>query len=275
MSPITRIGGPDAGRGTQAEYLSPGRFDGKVALVTGAGSGIGRATAIRLAAEGAVVACLEVNEENLESTVKAIAADERSGHGSARAYHCDVTSEDSVGTAVAAATADLGPITVVCNVAGIGGFANAEEQSMEGWNRMIAVNLTGTFLICRATLPNLLVHGGSITNVVSTAGMMGQPYSAAYCASKGGVHLMTKALAVEFVDRGIRVNGVAPGCVDTPMIHDFGYPKDANPKAMDRIMSEMGFCTPAEIASAIAFIASDEAGYISGAILSVDGALTS
>jgi NAD(P)-dependent dehydrogenase (short-subunit alcohol dehydrogenase family) len=270
MREIKNFGSPDAVRGTAVETISPGRFAGKIALVTGAGSGIGRATALRLAAEGAAVACIDVNAENLKSVEK----DLSEAGATVAVYECDVTDETSVGSTVAAATKALGTIDVVCNVAGVGVFSHTTEQTLEGWNRMIGVNLTGTFLVCRATLPGLLEVGGSITNVVSTAGMMGQPYSAAYCASKGGVRLLTMALAVEYVDSGVRVNGIAPGMVDTPLVHEFGFPEGANFKLMDRLMTPMGACTPAEVASAIAFIASDEAGYISGAILSIDGALT-
>ena len=103
---------------------------------------------------------------------------------------------------------------------------------------------------------------------------MGQAYSAAYCASKGGVTQLTRALAVEYIDKGVRVNGVAPGGVDTPLVWNFGLPDGANPKQLDRLMTPMGFCTPAEIAGAICYMASDEAAYASGAILSVDGGLT-
>jgi NAD(P)-dependent dehydrogenase (short-subunit alcohol dehydrogenase family) len=269
MSPLSRFGMPDAERGTDVAYLSPKRFDGKSAIVTGAGSGIGRATARRLAAEGARVACLDINEENIAAVVKEI----NEAGGVAQGYRCDVTNETSVGECVSQTNGDLGPVTVVCNVAGIGGFSHTVDQSLEGWNKMIAVNLTGTFLVCRATLPVLLEHGGSITNVCSTAGVMGQPFSAAYCASKGGVHLLTKALAVEYIERRVRVNAVAPGGVDTPLVHNFDFPEGANPKALDRIMTPMGYCSPAEVAGAIVYLASDEAGYISGSILSVDGAL--
>ncbi|HEY1733447.1 MAG TPA: SDR family oxidoreductase, partial [Acidimicrobiales bacterium] len=187
---------------------------------------------------------------------------------------CDVTDEASVIDAVAQATSELGPITAVCNVAGIGRFAHTVDQTLDGWEKILAVNLTGTFLVIRATLPNLLAHGGSITNVVSTTGVMGQAYSAAYSASKGGVGMMIKALAVEYVDKGVRINGVAPGGVDTPLVWEFGLPEGADPKQLDRMMTPMGFCSPAEVASAIAYLASDEAAYISGAILSVDGALS-
>jgi NAD(P)-dependent dehydrogenase (short-subunit alcohol dehydrogenase family) len=271
MSPIKFPGAPDRDRGTAAEHISPGRFAGKVALVTGAGSGIGHATARRLAAEGATVACLDIAADAVGATVEQISAESAGG---ARAYSCDITDEASVADTVARANMDLGAVTVVCNVAGVGGFANTTEATLADWNRVIAVNLTGTFLVCRATLPSLLEHGGSITNVTSTAGVMGQPFSAAYCASKGGVSLLTKALAVEYVARGVRVNGVAPGGVDTPLLHDFGLPEGADGKAIERLMTPMGYCTPAEVAASIVFLASDEAGYISGSILSIDGALS-
>jgi NAD(P)-dependent dehydrogenase (short-subunit alcohol dehydrogenase family) len=279
MSPIKSLGGPDPDRGTAAEYLSPGRFAGKAALVTGAGSGIGRATARRLAAEGAAVACLDIAEDAIKTVAaeiaeSAAAAPEWAPGGRGVPIRCDVTDEASVIDAVAQATSELGPITVVCNVAGIGRFAHTVDQTLDGWEKILAVNLTGTFLVVRATLPNLLAHGGSITNVVSTTGVMGQAYSAAYSASKGGVGMMIKALAVEYVDKGVRINGVAPGGVDTPLVWEFGLPEGADPKQLERMMTPMGFCSPAEVAGAIAYLASDEAAYISGAILSVDGALS-
>ncbi len=277
MSPMKSFGEPDPHRGTEALTVVAGRFDQKVALVTGTASGIGRATARRLAAEGAAVACLDISADGVAAVAAEINEECAAGGSAGRAIalRCDITDEDQVASAVSAAADQLGPAGVVCNVAGVGGFAHATETSMADWNRMIAVNLTGTFLVCRATLPNLLAHGGGcIVNVVSTAGVMGQPYSAAYCASKGGVALLTKALAVEYVARGVRVNGVAPGGVDTPLLWEFGLPEGAEPKALDRIMTPMGFCSPAEVAGAITYLASDEAAYISGSILSVDGALS-
>ncbi len=274
MSPTTRVGESDPNRGTVPESVTPGRYRGHVALVTGAASGIGRATARRLAAEGAAVACLDVAEDAIDAVAAEISTEAAEAGGRAIAVRCDVTDEDVVASAVAQAEADLGPITNLCNIAGIGGFSHTTEQSLGGWDKIIAVNLTGTFLMCRAVLPGMIERGGAIVNTVSTAGVIGQPYSAAYCASKGGVKLLTKALAVEYMAKGVRVNGVAPGGVDTPIIHNFGPPADADMKLIERLMTPIGFAYPHEIAGAFAYLGSHEADYVTGAILSIDGAIT-
>ncbi len=274
MSPTTRVGESDPSRGTAPAMVTPGRYAGRVAVVTGAGSGIGRATARRLAAEGGAVACLDVEAEAVETVATEINRESAEVGGRAVAIRCDVTDEDAVRRAVEQAHAEIGPITNLCNIAGVGGFAHTPEQSLSGWDKIIAVNLTGTFLMCRAVLPEMLEHGGAIVNTVSTAGIIGQPYSAAYCASKGGVKMLTKALAVEYMARGVRVNGVAPGGVDTPIIHNFGPPADADFKLIERLMTPIGFAYPYEIAGAFAYLGSHEADYVTGAILSIDGAIT-
>ena len=274
MSPTTRVGESDPNRGTAPEAITPGRYKGQVVIVTGAGSGIGRATARRLGAEGAAVACLDLAEEAIASVASEINEESGDAGGRALAITCDVTDEAGVTDAVARAADELGPITNLCNIAGIGGFAHTPDQSLSGWDKIIAVNLTGTFLMCRAVLPGMLERGGAIVNTVSTAGIIGQPYSAAYCASKGGVKMLTKALAVEYMARGVRVNGVAPGGVDTPIIHNFGPPADADFKLIERLMTPIGFAYPHEIAGAFAYLGSHEAAYVTGAILSIDGAIT-
>ena len=248
MSPTTRVGQSDPTRGTAPEAITPGRYTDKVAVVTGSGSGIGRATARRLAAEGAAVACFDLAEDAIASVAEEINREAAEAGGRAVALPCDVTDEDAVAAAISQVREELGHIAYLCNIAGIGGFAHTPEQSLAGWEKILAVNLTGTFLMCRAVLPGMLEHGGAITNTVSTAGVIGQPYSAAYCASKGGVKMLTKALAVEYMARGVRVNGVAPGGVDTPIIHNFGPPEDADFKLIERLMTPIGFAYPHEIA---------------------------
>ncbi len=247
------------------------RFAGRTALVTGAGSGLGRATATQLAAEGAAVACLDVNVAAAAATAAAI----RERDGVARAYEVDVAAPASVRAAVAAATRDLGRPQVLVNCAGIGKFAHSTDVPFDEWQRIVAVNLTGTFLMCQATLPHLLDGGGNIVNVASNAGLMGQPYSAAYCASKGGVVNLTRALADEYVKRKVRVNCVAPGGIDTPLQDAFrNAPEGLEWPLLAKVRSHLGTATPAEIANLIAFVASDDGRYMTGSIVSIDGGIT-
>jgi NAD(P)-dependent dehydrogenase (short-subunit alcohol dehydrogenase family) len=275
MSPIKSVTLGQGGSEHDAADASIGafvgrRFTGKVAVVTGAGSGIGQAVALRLAAEGASVAALDIAEEGLRSTVEQITA----AGGRGTAITCDVTSEESVIAAVAATVEALGPPTVVCNVAGIGGFFNTVDMPLERWEKILAVNLTGTFLVCKATLPHLLEHGGCIVNVASNTALMGLAYSAAYCASKAGVLMFSKALAAEYLSRGVRVNVIAPGGVDTPLVGAFQLPEGGDFHELTKVVSPLGFATPAEMAGSVAFLASDESSYTTGAVLSVDGGLT-
>jgi NAD(P)-dependent dehydrogenase (short-subunit alcohol dehydrogenase family) len=268
------------------------RYSGRVAFVTGAGSGIGRATAERLAAEGAAVGCVDRDGDALASAVEAIAAQ---ASGTVLGIECDITDASAVERAFSTLEQAAGMPDVVCNVAGIGGFSHTHGTTDDEWGRMLAVNLTGTFLVCRAALQRWsrlvaanpkhfrrrrgtpaseAVPRPAIVNVASSAGLMGQPYSAAYCASKGGVVMLTKALAVEYLDVGFRVNAVAPGGVDTPLLTSFALPEDASMSLVNRMISSFGFAPPSEIAAVIAFIASEEAGPMTGSIVPVDGGLT-
>lgn len=248
------------------------RFAGRVAWVTGAGSGLGQATARQIAAEGGAVACLDLVAAAAEATAASLVAD----GGRARGYRADVSDAGSVAAAAETATRDLGPPDVLVTCAGIGRFANAHEMPAEDWQRIIAVNLGGTFYSCQAALRRMVETGrGSIVLIASNAGVMGQAYSAAYCASKGGVVNLARALADEYIDRGIRVNCIAPGGIDTPLQRAFyAMPEGADPRKLNKVRSPFGNSTPAEIAELVCFVASDQGRYITGSIYSIDGGIT-
>ena len=175
------------------------RFEGKVALVTGAASGIGRAVARRLASEGASVACLDLDADGAHTTAAGVAEEGQT----ATWVGCDVTDELSVAAAVQDAIDAHGHLDVVCNVAGIGTFAISHDAPVAEWEHIVAVNLTGTYIVCRATIPHLMdAADGVIVNTASNAGLQGVPYAAAYCASKGGVVQLTRSLAAEYLKVG-------------------------------------------------------------------------
>lgn len=242
------------------------RFAGKTALVTGAASGIGRATALRLAAEGARVFAVDVQEDALAAVAAELGP-------AAAARKCDVSDPASVDSAVAETVARFGALHVLVNAAGVLRTAHTHEETLEAWNRVLAINLTGTFLVCRAAIPHLLAARGAIVNVSSTAALRAHAWTAAYSASKGGVLALTNQLAVEYGLQGLRANAVCPGGINTPIHQAFQVPPGADQKLVRRIMPLTGFAEPEEVAATIAFLASDEAVHITGTMVRVDAAM--
>ena len=245
------------------------RFDRKTALVTGAASGIGRATAERLAGEGARVAVVDVQEGGLNETVAAVSA----RGGEAESFLCDVSDEAAVREVVGKVIARFGALHVLCNIAGILRWDNTHELKVEDWNRVLGVNLTGTFLMCREAIPHLLETKGTIVNMASTAALAAHPWTAAYSASKGGVLALTYGLALEYGKQGLRVNAACPGAIKTPMRKTFRLPEGADPKLLERIMPFGDFAPPEDAANLIVFLASDEARHINGTAVRVDGGM--
>ncbi len=237
------------------------RFTGKRALVTGAGSGIGEAVARALHAEGAEVTVADVHGE----TAEAVAAElgER-----ASGLELDVREEEAVRTAAR-------NVDVLANVAGIGSTTTAPDTPIEVWDDVLAVNARGTFLCCKHAIPGMIKRGGgSIVNMASVGGLVGLRNRAAYCASKGAVIAMTRALAVDHVGDGVRVNAVCPGTVDSPwvrkLVEEAGESLDA--LRARQLMGRLG--TPEEIAEAVAYLASDDAAFVTGTAFVIDGGLT-
>jgi 3-oxoacyl-[acyl-carrier protein] reductase len=266
------------------EDASPLRFRSKVAVVTGAASGIGRATALRLAREGAAVAAIDRNGAGADETVGLIAA----AGGAGRAYACDVAASDAVASAAHAIAAALGTVDVLANVAGIGDAATTEGiEAVDDarWQMVLAVNLSGAFHWCRALLPGMAARGrGAVVNVSSLAGRSKSANGGlAYTASKAGLLGLTRHLAFDYGPRGIRVNAICPGGVDTPMIRAAAaqaarsehetQARNERMTAYQYFMPIKRLSTPDEQAAVIAFLASDDASYVNGVALDVNGGL--
>ncbi len=248
----------------------------RVALVTGAASGIGLATARRLAADGTLLALADIDIAGLERAVTALGDEER-----AFAIRTDVSSVADCERSVAGAVERFGRLDILVNCAGLWVEGASDTMTEVDWDRIVDVNLKGTFFMCRFAIPALEASGGCIVNVSSDAGLWGGKGAAIYCASKGGVTILSKSLAVELASRGVRVNAVCPGDVDSPMItyqaetfgggDPKGYLADllkAYPQQPPR------FIRPEEVAELIAFLSSERATPITGAAISIDFGLT-
>jgi 3-oxoacyl-[acyl-carrier protein] reductase len=261
-----------------------GRFAGRVALITGGASGIGKATATRLSAEGAAIAVVDRNGDGAEATAEEI----RNSGGTARAYTCDVSASSDVNALAAAVEREIGPIDILANVAGAAdasGLKGILEVDDARWALVLSVNLSGPFYLCRAIVPGMAERGrGAVVNVSSLAGRSKSATAGiAYSSSKAGLLGLTRHLAFDYGPRGVRVNAICPGGVDTPMLRAGGagaasseeerQARMARTAAYAYFMPIKRISTPEEQAAAIAFLASDDASYINGVSLDVNGGL--
>lgn len=239
-------------------------LSGRVAVVTGAGSGIGRAIALRLAEDTARIAIWDINGEGAEETARMI----RDAGGTALAITADCSEKDAIRAAAERTRQELGPIAILVNNAGIAPFTPFLETDDELFDKVVRVNLRGPWLVTKEVLPEMIAAGwGRVINITSSSVQTGSPTQGHYVSSKGGLMGMTKALALEFAAKGVTFNMIPPGSIDTPMLR--AAPIDADAFAQTLPMKRLG--QPEDIAAAAAYLASEEAGYITGQVISTNG----
>lgn len=247
------------------------RFDGKAALVTGAASGIGRASAHRLGQEGAALAVADIDLEGARQVAQAI----RDLHGvPVTAIQFDAADPAQCRDMVDRSVAALGRLDIVLNIAGIFDWNHFTDFPDEAWDRIIGIDLSSLFHISKRAMPYLVETKGNIVNASSTAGLKGQAYCAAYCAAKHGVVGLTKSLSLEYAGRGVRINAVCPGGIATALSDKVQWQETYNPQLLMLLQSKMNdgaMATPEEVATIFAYLASDEARYITGGTFAIDG----
>ena len=244
-----------------------GRFEGRVAVITGAGSGIGRAVTRRLADEGASVLAVDIDKGRLAETARL------SGETVA-VLEADLADPAACAGAVAHCVDRFGRLDILGNVAGIYRANHVSDVTVEEYRLVMGVNLDAYFFLSQAAIPHLIEGGGSIVNVASNAGLQGVPYSAVYCMSKGGVVQLTRSLATEFLKTPLRVNAIAPAGTNTNLLSAVHFPSDIDPDLAGRMAGHRGMAEPEEIAALFAFLASEEARSVTGAIYTMDNGLT-
>ncbi len=256
-----------------------GRYEGRRSLITGGGSGIGQATVLRLLAEGADVVAADISVDGLADTV------EKAGDVGERlsTQLVDVADEDSVQAGVEASVERLGGLDVLVNAAGILRSYHTHQTTLEQFERVLRVNLIGTFLVIREAIPALIAgRDAAVVNFSSTSAVFAHPYMAAYAASKGGIQSMTHALAAEYAKQGIRFNAVQPGSISSGMTDGSGksgqsvgpgFPGDVDVSLFRKLLPAIGkgFAGPEAVASVVAMLASSDAAFITGTEVRIDG----
>ena len=243
------------------------RFMDKVAFITGAASGVGRATARQMVEEGAHVFGVDIDQEGLQSVSNELGEQ----------FHpenVDIRNRESCHAAIEKCVERFGKLDIVANVAGVVRSHHVTDVDEETWRLIMGVNLDGMFWVTQAAIPHLERSAGNIVNVASNAGFMGQAYTVPYCAAKGAVINMTRALAMEYIKSDIRINAIAPGGMKTAMTENWSAPNDIDFELMKSYTGFRGMAEPETAANAICWMASDEAARCTGSILSVDGGLT-
>lgn len=250
-----------------------GRLEQKVALITGAAGGIGRGIAVKFAREGAKVGVLDINQAACQAVVDEITA----AGGEAIALTTNITKEDQVEQAVTQMKDAFGPVSVLVNNAAVMPSGRLHETSPDDFDRCVQVNLRGTYLVCRAVIPDMLAQGqGSIIHMASITGVLGLPGLAVYSATKGALIALARAMSTDYARSGIRVNSISPGTIDSPMLHKF-VAAQSNPEYIRQAFDEMHpigrVGTIEEVANVFLFLASDESGFVTGANYEVDGGI--
>jgi NAD(P)-dependent dehydrogenase (short-subunit alcohol dehydrogenase family) len=243
-------------------------MSGKAAIVTGAASGLGRSTALRLAEAGAMLTLVDVNAADLEETAR------MAGGVETVQEVADLSDPSACAPIVTRTVERFGRLDALCNIAGIIKFANSHEMPRELWDKTIAINLTAPFLLSQSAIPHLLESNGAIVNCASTAAFVGEAYAAAYCASKAGLVQMTKAMAMEYVRKPIRINAVAPGGMMTNIASDMRMPEGVEYDLIQRFSGLRGLVEVSDVAELIAMLASPAGRSYHGACVSIDAGIT-
>lgn len=246
------------------------RFTDKAVLITGAASGIGRETAIMFAREAAAITLCDIDKSGLQAVLEIC----QKYTSNVLAQPCDVALYESCSSAMSSSIAYHGKLDILCNIAGIAKLHHFTDMSPVDWQKMLNINLSSVFYLSQLAMPHLIKTRGNIINVSSSAGMVGQAYTSAYCATKAAVVNLSKSLAIEYSGQSVRVNAICPGNVKTPLSANMEFPQNIDKRLLSKMFPLLDAANASEISAAIAYLASDDARFITGTALTIDGGQT-